>query len=108
MWSIALLINTSMWNEFKNNWKLICLVFLQLHFGDDHMKEQYQDALLEKISKIKSDPNVMQGIKFTEKTEEDEGEESEGCHKDCYDFQDDTDVDKANGTLGRSKIKKVN
>ncbi|CAF4396900.1 unnamed protein product, partial [Rotaria magnacalcarata] len=40
MWSIALLINTSSWFEFKHNWKLICLVLLKLHFGeDDHDRE---------------------------------------------------------------------
>lgn len=58
MWSISLLINTSTWNEMMHNWKLICCVFLQLHVNNENTSNQYCDALLKKIAKIRSDSNV--------------------------------------------------
>ncbi|CAF4164381.1 unnamed protein product [Rotaria sp. Silwood2] len=66
MWSIALLINTSTWYEFKQNWKLICLVFIQLHFGESHANIEHKDALLDKIKKIKLDTNTAQAITTSE------------------------------------------
>ena len=65
MWSMALLVNTSTWYEFKHNWKLICLVFLQLYIGKDNIGKEYQDALLKKIIKIKSDINIVDVIRQT-------------------------------------------
>lgn len=104
MWSIALLINTSMWNEFMKNWKLICLVFLQLHFGGEHLNEQNQDSLLEKISKIKSDPNTLEGMKAAENDDE-EGQEVH--YSDAYDFHDEIGANKSRRNSQRSKMKKV-
>lgn len=70
MWSIALLVNTSMWQEFQNNWKLICFVFLQLNSDEQNKIDQYQDILLNKISKIEVDPNIKDAIE-TSKCDED-------------------------------------
>lgn len=95
-----------MWNEFKQNWKLICLVFLQLHFGGEHVNEQNQDALLEKISKIKSDPNTLHGMKRA--ANDKEREEREVYHNDSYDFHDEIDINISERNLRRSKMKKVN
>lgn len=58
MWSIALLINTSTWSEVVHNWELICLVFMELHLGNESIDRQHHDALLDKISKIEGDPNA--------------------------------------------------
>jgi hypothetical protein len=66
MWSIALLINTSSWDEMIHNWKLICHVFLQLHIGNDDVNNEHHDALLNKIIKIKSNPNIHTIIQSTE------------------------------------------
>lgn len=45
LWSIALLVNSLTWTEFKHNWKLICLVFLQLHLGEEHIDQVHQDRV---------------------------------------------------------------
>ncbi|CAF1463253.1 unnamed protein product, partial [Rotaria sordida] len=63
IWSIALLINSCTWIEFKYNWKIICLVFLEIHRGEKHTKQKYQDILLDKIRKIKSDSNTYSAVK---------------------------------------------
>lgn len=66
MWSIALLINTSTWDEFVHNWKLICLVFIPLHLGIEHENNEHRDALIYKISKIRNDSNTATAIKSSE------------------------------------------
>jgi hypothetical protein len=66
MWCIAVLVNTSTWNEMMHNWKLICYVFLELHVGSEDVNQEYQDALVDKISKTRADPNIYAGIKFAE------------------------------------------
>lgn len=89
MWSIALLVNTSTWNEFQNNWKLVCIVFLQLHLGEQDINRQYQDILLDKISKIKSDPNIADAIKSSDCVED--ANSSDLCDLDTYTFTEDED-----------------
>ena len=49
MWSIALLINTSTWFEFKRNWKLIYIIFLQLHLGNGHSNRKTMMLYLIKL-----------------------------------------------------------
>jgi hypothetical protein len=49
-----------------HNWKLICYVFLELHVGSEDVNQEYQDALVDKISKTRADPNIYAGIKFAE------------------------------------------
>ena len=71
MWSIALLVNTSTWDEFQMNWKSLCVVFLELHRGEQHISHQHQDILLNKISKLKSDPDVTSAIKSSCRDEDD-------------------------------------
>ncbi|CAF4803751.1 unnamed protein product [Rotaria sp. Silwood1] len=66
MWCIALLINTSTWKEMMHNWKLICFALLQMHIGGETLNVEYQDALLDKITKIRADPNVCAIMQSTE------------------------------------------
>lgn len=108
MWSIALLINTSTWDDFKHNWKLICLVFIQLHADEKHVNREYQDALLEKIRRIRSDPNTVAGIKASEQGANDKSNDVN--HQDVYDFDDDDglDITEADRYLRRPKQTKVN
>ncbi|CAF4732383.1 unnamed protein product [Rotaria sp. Silwood1] len=107
MWSIALLINTSSWLEFKHNWKLICLVFLKLHLGEEDYDRETQDALLEKINNIKSDTNTVDAIKSSEVIHEEDTTNTTGT---ClYDFDDGADddndeVDKNFSTVTKQKI----
>ncbi|CAF1488393.1 unnamed protein product, partial [Adineta steineri] len=89
MWSIALLVNTSTWNEFQNNWKSICVVFLQLHSGEQHISHQHQDILFDKISKIKSDPDIGNAVKSSCRTEDDNS--SSSSNSDAYTFAEDED-----------------
>jgi len=107
MWSIALLINTSTWHEFKNNWKLICLVFLQLHLGEDHLHREHQDSLLDKISKIKSDTNTIDAIELANLVEGDN--ETELSTIDVYHFDDDEGNDgiEPEANVSKSTKKKV-
>ena len=66
MWCVALLVNTSTWEEMIHNWKLICYSFLQIHIGNDDVNREYYASLLNKISKIRADPNIFAAIETTE------------------------------------------
>ncbi|CAF0788580.1 unnamed protein product [Didymodactylos carnosus] len=60
MWSMALLINTNNWNEMKQNWALVCTVFMNFYTNKhDDIKYNY---LLEKIRNLESDPNLLSAI----------------------------------------------
>ncbi|CAF4999893.1 unnamed protein product, partial [Rotaria sp. Silwood1] len=71
IWSIALLINSCTWIEFKHNWQLICLVFLQIHLDGKHVQQKHLDILLDKIRKIKSDSNTYNAVKSSNNFESD-------------------------------------
>jgi hypothetical protein len=86
MWSVALLINTSTWKEMLENWKIICYVFLQMHVGNEDVNRQYYDTLLDKISKIRADPNISAVIQSTEPN----SSESTTNH-DAFDYDDPND-----------------
>ncbi len=107
MWSVALLINSCTWVDFKCNWRLICLVFLQLHLDEEHVNEEHQDALLDKISKIKSDPNILDAIKTSDYVQD--NNETPTCHSDIYDFDghEGDDTVEADRHFSRSTKKKV-
>jgi hypothetical protein len=106
MWSIALLINTSTWVDFKRNWQLICLVFLQIHHDENHINEEYQDALLNRIGKIKSDPDIRDAMKSS--SHDEDGNKTEAYHSNEYDFdRHEDDTDQVNRKFSRSSRKKV-
>ncbi|CAF3514356.1 unnamed protein product [Rotaria sp. Silwood1] len=103
MWCIALLIHASTWNEFLHNWKLICKVFIELHLGQDFINKEHQEALIDKISKIKNDTNTRNIIKSTDEVSE---KNTENLYfSSIYDF-DETD-DEAEVQLG-SNVSKSN
>jgi hypothetical protein len=104
MWSIALLINTSTWNEFKHNWKLICLVFLQLCLDEECINQEYQDNLLHNIKKIKSDAVIVDAIKSSDCVQDNKKELS---GLDLYNFDNVNDDAVSCGASIRSKRKKV-
>ncbi|CAF3205771.1 unnamed protein product [Rotaria sp. Silwood2] len=89
MWCIALLINTSTWNEFINNWRLICFVFIELHLGQQHVNQEHREALIYKISKIKNDTNTTSVIKSSD-TMPDDDANSFYCSN-IYDFNESAD-----------------
>ena len=62
MWSISLLVNTSTWIEMKENWRLVCRVFLSYAISDQTNLKLHQASLLSRISKITSDPNSSRAI----------------------------------------------
>jgi hypothetical protein len=110
MWSIALLINTSMWDDFKHNWQLVCVVFLQLHRGEEYINRKHRDTLLYKIRKIRSDPNTVDAIKSSDNVRDDNGELSNSDLYDFYDEEED-DVVEPRGFSSRStreKVRKLN
>ena len=106
MWCIALVVNASTWADFKHQWTLICAVFIQLHRGDDRVNAQTQDALLDKISKLRSDPNTVDGMRRSEQAEDDD--EKNLYHHDSYDFNDeDIQIGHSRPSLPQSRQRKV-
>jgi hypothetical protein len=93
-----------MWNEFQSNWKLICIVFLQLHLDQQHMNHQHEDMLLHKISNLKSDPNIVGAINSSERVEDDDSSNSHDL--DTYTFAEDIDDDRVKSTKRLSSSKK--
>jgi hypothetical protein len=65
MWSIALLINTNNWTEFQTNWLLICRTFFSWYKDTLSCSNGYYDTLLDRISRIKGDPNLCTSIDIT-------------------------------------------
>lgn len=107
MWSIALLVNASTWAEFKHQWTLISVVFIQLHLGNQCVHAQSQDALLDKISKLRSDPNTVDGMKTSEQAQDDDDDMNFDQH-DSYDFDDaSVQMDHSGRGLPRSRQRKV-
>jgi hypothetical protein len=104
MWCIALLINTSTWDTFIHNWRLICTVFLQLHLGRDDVSKEDQDALLDRIRKIESDHTTSNAVKASESLREPDGTDS--SHQDVYDFDDSDDDVNARPLEQKSKSNK--
>lgn len=91
MWSISLLINTSTWDEFLHDWQLICTVFVQLHLGKEHVNKESYDNLLNRITKIQSDPNLKKVIRSTESLQIDNGNNLSSSL--VYEYRDDDDDD---------------
>jgi hypothetical protein len=110
MWCIALLINTSTWDEFIHNWKLICHVFVSLHLGQENNDKEYQNVLLEKIKKIKNDSNTRSVIKSSEDLQDKDQDNLYGSN--IYDYCDSDDSEDEVDTklaehVSKSKTKKV-
>ncbi len=109
MWCVALLINSCTWTEFKRNWQLICLVFLQLHLGEQHTRQEHQDLLLDKIRKIKSDSDTYTAVKSCDCFEDNNQSTLHDSYS--YDFNDDEadddDDSESNNTSSKTRKKKV-
>ncbi|CAF4076111.1 unnamed protein product [Adineta steineri] len=111
MWSIALLINTETWVEFQNNWRLVCYVFLQLHLGEENLNQEYQDALLQKITQIKTDSNTLDAMKSSDSIQDVNTKESSDF--DEYEFCSDDDdedfhiIETHKGSSKSSRKKKI-
>jgi len=111
MWSIALLINTCTWKEFKRNWEIICLVFLQLHLGEQYIKQEHQDILLDKIRKLKCDSDTFNAVKSSNYFESDN--QTDLYDSNIYNFydneydEDDDDHSEANHRFSKKKTKTV-
>ncbi|CAF4814290.1 unnamed protein product, partial [Rotaria sp. Silwood2] len=108
IWSIVLLINSCTWIEFKRNWQIICLVFLQIHLGEKHTKQKYQDILLDKIRKIKSDSNTYSAVTSSNYFESDNP--TDLYDSNIYNFYDDKydddDDPEPNNKFLKTKTKK--
>ena len=85
MWSIALLINTSIWSDMLTNWRLVCLVFLNYLADDDEQVHHHRAHLLRRIEKILNDPNSNAAIANTRP--------SKSTTVDPYEFTDDEEQD---------------
>jgi len=109
MWSIALLVNTSTWYEFQNNWKLICVVFLRLHSGKQNTNNQDQDILIDKISKLRSDPNMVNAIRCSGIAKDDD-DASDSFDSNTYTFVEDEEdncFEPKKRLPGKKKVRKV-
>ena len=108
MWCVALLINSCTWNEFNRNWQLICLVFVQLHVGDQHIKQEHQDLLLDRINKIKSDSDTYTAVKSCDSLEDNNQSTLNDLHGyDFYSDEDDDDDSEPNNASSKTKKKRV-
>jgi hypothetical protein len=85
MWSISLLVNTSTWPEMKENWRLICHVFLNYATNNDMNFKQYHATLLSHIGKITGDPNSSKAIS--------QSKQVLSSTTDPFEFDDDNDFD---------------
>ncbi|CAF2146068.1 unnamed protein product [Rotaria magnacalcarata] len=57
MWCMALLVNTGKWNEMKENWRLMCRLFINYSTNETLDFKQSYSILLSRISHITNDPN---------------------------------------------------
>jgi hypothetical protein len=85
MWSMALLVNTSTWEEIKENWRLICQVFLNYTTTDNFFFKQHYATVLHRISQITSDPNSSRAIEQSKQTI--------STATDPFEFDDDNKMD---------------
>ncbi|CAF3628835.1 unnamed protein product [Rotaria sordida] len=85
MWSIALLVNSSTWPEIKENWTLICQVFLSYSTNNDINFKQHHATLLVRISKITSDPNSSRAIS--------QSKDILSNRNDSFEFDDTSEID---------------
>ena len=65
MWSIALLVNSNDWKDLQTAWTLICRTFFSWYKDTLSHPNRHYDALLERITKIKGDPNLHVSIDST-------------------------------------------
>lgn len=85
MWCIALLVNTSTWVDMKENWRLICEVFLNYSTNETPEFKVNYSILLSRISQITNDANSSAAIS--------QSRETLLQSNDPYDFTDDDDLD---------------
>jgi len=110
MWCISLLINTSTWDEFLQNWQLICLVFMELHLGQDNVKREHYDALLDRIRKIRSDATIKKAINATGNLPDDDDGGKDISSSSVYDYRNDdadTNLQLPRSNSSSSKRRKV-
>ncbi|CAF3296364.1 unnamed protein product, partial [Rotaria socialis] len=62
MWCMALLVNTGKWNEMKENWRLMCRVFINYSTNETLDFKQSYSILLSRINHITNDPNTSTAI----------------------------------------------
>ncbi|CAF3836343.1 unnamed protein product, partial [Rotaria sp. Silwood1] len=67
MWCIALLVNTNTWIDMKENWRLICEVFVNYSTNETVHYKQHYSVLLSRISQITNDPNSSAAINQSRK-----------------------------------------
>ena len=85
MWGIALLVNTSTWVDMKENWRLICEVFLNYSTNETPEFKVNYSILLSRISQLTNDANSSTAIH--------QSRETLLQSNDPYDFTDDDDLD---------------
>lgn len=61
MWCVALLVNTDAWANMKENWRLICEVFLNYSINETVFKQNYS-IVLSRIKRITNNLNLSTAI----------------------------------------------
>lgn len=56
LWSSLLLLHTQTWREVRQNWSLICEIFL--NWGTNFVSLKSYEELCTKVAKIENDPDV--------------------------------------------------
>ena len=62
MWSMALLVNSNTYEQLKDNWRLICRVFINYSTNTTPYFAKHYTVLLSRISEITNDPNASKAI----------------------------------------------
>lgn len=97
MWSVALLVNTNTWVDMKENWRLICELFLNYSTNETASFKVNYSVLIGRISQITNDENSLAAIN--------QSLETLSKSNDPYDFSDDDDleIDHADYSQPRSR-----
>ncbi|CAF3717580.1 unnamed protein product [Rotaria sordida] len=93
MWCVALLVNTNTWVDMKENWRLICEVFINYSTNETVTFKQHYSILLSRISQITNDPNSSAAInqskeiisESTDPFEFDDDIENDNLHHNLFD-----------------------
>ncbi|CAF4455987.1 unnamed protein product, partial [Rotaria sp. Silwood2] len=95
MWCIALLVNTNTWVDMKENWRLICEVFINYSTNETVIFKQHYSILLSRISQITNDPNSSAAIN--------QSKEIVSESIDVFEFDDDIENDNLDHNVFDSK-----
>ena len=83
MWCMALLVNTDTWHDMKENWGLICEIFINYSTNETVQFKHSYSTLLSRIGNISNNPNSSTAVHQSRQSQPDA--------LDPFEFIDETD-----------------